>query len=82
MTDRKHAAEYGLLIICFTLGLFIYVVASDFTVKKTIVILLAALYPTWGIWHHWDHGHLSYSIVWEYVLVGFIILVGLLAILH
>jgi hypothetical protein len=80
MTDRKHIVQFSFLLIIYSLGVFIFLSTPDFNVKRITAIAMAAFYPLWGIWHHHEHGHLNRSIVYEYLLIGLIILVGLLAI--
>ena len=82
MIDRKHSAQFVMLLIIFALGLFIFFTASDPAVKKLSVLSLAILYPTWGILHHYEHGHLTKQIVSEYLLVGLLVLVAMLGILN
>lgn len=81
MTDRLHLAQFSLLVIIFGMGLFIYFTTTIYWIQRTDVILLALLYPVWGIWHHYEHGHLNPSITLEYILVGVIALIGFLSIL-
>lgn len=81
MIDRKHLAEFILLIFAFAVGVFIFFTASNEDIKRLIVVGLALLYPVWGIWHHHEHGHLNRFIAWEYGLVGMLVLVSFLGIL-
>ncbi len=79
--DKKHLAEFILLIVLFAIGVFVYFVSPDYNVKRLAVVFLAVLYPVYGVWHHQEHGHLSRSIAWEYSLVGLLVLVSFLAVL-
>lgn len=82
MIDRQHTAQYILLIFIFAIGVFVFLTSTDPAIKKAAVISLAVLYPLWGIFHHFEHGHLSRSIVLEYLLVGLLALIALLGILN
>lgn len=82
MIDRQHAAQYILLILIFAIGIFIFMVSPDPLTRKVSMISLAFLYPIWGIFHHWEHGHLTKPIITEYALVGLLVLVALLGILN
>lgn len=79
--DRKHFIQFVLLIFIFALGVFIYFASPDYNVKKLAVVSLALLYPIWGVWHHYEHGHLNRQITMEYSLVGLLVLVSFLGIL-
>lgn len=82
MIDRKHSAQFVLLLFIFAIGVFIFFTTTDSLVKKLSIISLAILYPSWGILHHLEHGHLNKQIVTEYLLVGLLVLVALLGILN
>jgi Flp pilus assembly protein TadB len=77
----RHWMQFLLLALVYLIGIFIYFCIPDFTVRRVIAVALAILYPVWGIWHHHERGHLRFSIIAEYTLVGLIILVGLLTLL-
>lgn len=82
MVDRKHSAQFIMLLVIFSIGVFIFFTAHDQTVKKISLVSIAIIYPLWGILHHLEHGHLKRSIFIEYVLVGLLVLVALLGILN
>ncbi len=77
--DAKHILELTLLITVFVLGLLIAWQSPDVAIRKLTIVAIASLYPVWGIWHHADHKHLTLSIVWEYVLIGLLMMVVLLS---
>jgi hypothetical protein len=81
LIDRKHAIQFALLFIIFTLGVVIIFTTPDFMLKRITVVLLALLYPIWGIWHSYEHGWINRSITWEYLLLGLLVLVAFLGIL-
>lgn len=81
MIDRKHLLQFFLLILVFALGVFIYFASPDYNIKRITVVALALIYPVWGVWHHYEHGHLNRQITWEYSLVGLLVLISFLGIL-
>lgn len=78
--DAKHILEMTLLATVLILGLFIAWQSPDFALRKLVIVVIASFYPVWGIWHHADHKQLTLSIVWEYVLIGLLIMVVLLSV--
>lgn len=82
MIDRKHSAQFVMLMVIFAICLFIFFTSTDLVVKKLSIISLAILYPVWGILHHLEHGHLTKQIISEYLLVGLLVLVAFLGILN
>ena len=81
MSTHQHVLEYILLIIVFILGIIIFVTVPNFTLKTITALLISATYTLWGVWHHYNHGHLNFSIMAEYFLVSIIILLTLSALL-
>lgn len=77
--DGKHILEVLLLATALILGIFIAWQSPDIALRKLTIVIISSLYPVWGIWHHADHKHLSVSIVWEYVLIGLLMMVVLLS---
>lgn len=82
MIDRKHSAQFVMLLFIFAICVFIFFTATDPLVKKLSIISLAVLYPSWGILHHLEHGHLNKQIITEYMLIGLLVLVAFLGILN
>lgn len=79
--NLSHLLQYVLLFFVLIIGIFIYLNAPPI-IRPFIAVTLAAIYPTWGIWHHWEHHqHFSWSVVIEYLLISLLILVVLISIL-
>jgi hypothetical protein len=72
VTDRKHLTELGLLALIYALGAYLFMAAPDFSTKRLTALLMAAIYPTWGVIHHLEHHDLSRSTAAEYILVGLV----------
>jgi hypothetical protein len=80
MTDRGHLAQFGLLILIYIIGIYIFLSTPDYSLKRLTAVWLAILYPAWGVLHHFEHKNLSPSILGEYTLIGIISLVILLTV--
>lgn len=78
----SHIIQYVLLITILITGIFVYLNIPNHQIKILTAIVLALVYPIWGIWHHWEHhGHFSWKIVIEYLLISLLVVVVLLSIL-
>ncbi len=70
---KEHRVEYFILSVAIIVFMFfIYMFRFD----KNALIMLTGVgslsYILWGIIHHWLRGKLTRSVVYEYVLFGFL----------
>lgn len=81
MIHLRHVTEFLLLGAVFLIGLFIFFTVTSVSEKRLVALVLALIYPIWGIWHHREsHNYWHLNIFLEYSLVGLIVLVALLSI--
>ncbi len=79
----RHSVDFLLLILIMVLG-FGGLIYFKFDLASQIadIILMAALYVFWGVYHHFHDGDLTGKVVMEYIsiaaLVSFILIVFLL----
>lgn len=81
VSHRRHLIfNYFLLFFIFLIGGLTLVLIDSGIIQDVILLSLAAVYITWGLWHHHEHKTLSKDVVLEYVgVTGIIILIYLLA---
>ena len=78
----SHLLQYVLLFFSLLIGIFIYLNVPSHQIRIITAIILAAIYPTWGVCHHLEHHqHFSLTILLEYLLISLLILVVLISIL-
>lgn len=74
----NHAIRHGMdifilvLILFFCFGGLLYF-RFDVASQIAIVILMAVLYVSWGIFHHYHDGDLSAKIAGEYFLMSILV---------
>lgn len=78
--DRRHIIELAMLILILLIGIFILLYVPIVGWSRILAVGVAGVYPLWGIWHHLEHRNLSWSIAWEYILVGALAALVLLSI--
>lgn len=72
-------AHFVLLLGIFLSGGLSLILVKDRMINLGVLIILSALYITWGIWHHHEHNNLTKNVVLEYIgVTSIIILVYLL----
>ena len=69
--NRSHLLHAGMLALIFGLSLFSFLKFKGVEVVQLYIGVTAVLaYISWGIFFHYYHKRLSWSLVLEYVLVG------------
>lgn len=73
---RRELRDYILLIGGLAAGTFLFLIVwPDRYWLKVIAVCLGLFYLGWGLYSHWNDGHLSKKIFMEYMAVS---LVGVL----
>lgn len=67
--------HYSLLLAIFLAGGLSLLLVADKTINTVVLIALAAVYTTWGAWHHHEHNTLTKNTLFEYLGVSSIIIV-------
>ena len=70
----KHAFEYTLMILIFITTLAALFILDDPHLKRTAIFAVSALYPLWGIIHHWQEKNLTKETIFEYLAFSGLIL--------
>jgi len=79
---RIHIVHFSILALILIIGsLTFFSLAGNPQLRIVTGIAMATAYVVWGIFHHAASGDLHLRVVIEYVLVGAIALVFLLAVL-
>lgn len=81
VSHRRHLIIHYLLLffIFLTGGLTLVLIDTPF-VQDAILLSLAAIYISWGLWHHHEHRTLTRDVVMEYIgVAGIIVLIYFLA---
>lgn len=66
---KAHREHYLMLIILLFVGLtFVILFRVNETLKNTTILLMAAAYVAWGMYHHHTANHLRLKVVLEYLL--------------
>ena len=80
-SHRRHLIiNYLLLFFIFFIGGLTLILVDVPILQDIILLTLAGIYITWGLWHHHEHKTLSRDVVLEYIgVAGIIVLIYLLA---
>ncbi|MBP7875747.1 hypothetical protein KA012_02005 [Candidatus Woesebacteria bacterium] len=68
---RHHLLNYIILIMGLATGTFLFLIVwPDIFWLRAIAVVLGSFYLGWGLRTHWEAGHISAKIFWEYAAVS------------
>lgn len=68
---RRDLVDYILLIGGLAGGTFLFLIVwPDRFWLRLIAVVMGLFYLGWGLYSHWNDGHLSAKIFWEYLAVA------------
>ncbi len=75
MEERKHLSHYLVLVLGLCAGLISFLLFRyDSSIQMYSIVGMVAFYILWGIIHHYLEDRVTPHIVWEYILLGCVIL--------
>lgn len=74
-----HVTQALLLVIIFVTGILVFAQMDQIISRFGLLVVLAALYFVFGIFHHLEEKNLTTSIVAEYLIVSIMLLWAMLA---
>lgn len=75
MSKKVHFLHYLVLAALFFLGFALFVCFSYQPYSQFLIVVFTVLaYILWGVSHHWLEKRLSWGVLVEYFLVGFIVI--------
>lgn len=71
--QRQQLANYIILIVGLAGGTFVFLIVwPDRFWLRAIAVVLGLYYLGWGLRTHWEAGHISAKIFWEYLAVALV----------